>query len=326
MIIVRSPLRITLGGGGTDISSYYKQFEGFLISAAINKYIYATISRPFIPGILLKYSKIESVEKVENIAHPIVKEALKEFDLKSPQIEISTLADIPSGTGLGSSGSFTTALLKALATYYQKSYSVHDLAELACKIEIENLKQPIGKQDQFIASYGGIRTFVFKKNEEVTTELLPISLETLYDLEDNFVLFFTGYTRSASEILLDQTQKSLKSDKEMTENLHYTKELGLKSKDALVSGDTVRFANLLNEHWKYKKNRSKNISNLEIDFYYEQAIKNGAIGGKLVGAGGGGFLLFYCEDKVRVRKSLKEFNLEEIRFKFDFEGTKVLLS
>jgi D-glycero-alpha-D-manno-heptose-7-phosphate kinase len=326
MIIVRSPLRITLGGGGTDISSYYKQFEGFLISAAINKYIYATISRPFIPGILLKYSRIESVEKVENIAHPIIKEALKEFDLKSPQLEISTLADIPSGTGLGSSGSFTTALLKALATYYKKSYSVHDLAELACKIEIENLKQPIGKQDQFIASYGGIRTFVFKKNEEVTTELLPISLETLYDLEDNFVLFFTGYTRSASEILLDQTQKSLKSDKEMTENLHYTKELGLKSKDALVSGDTVRFANLLNEHWKYKKNRSKNISNSKIDFYYEQAIKNGAIGGKLVGAGGGGFLLFYCEDKVRVRKSLKEFNLEEIRFKFDFEGTKVLLS
>jgi D-glycero-alpha-D-manno-heptose-7-phosphate kinase len=326
MIIVRSPLRITLGGGGTDISSYYKQFEGFLISAAINKYIYATISRPFIPGILLKYSRIESVEKVENIAHPIIKEALKEFDLKSPQLEISTLADIPSGTGLGSSGSFTTALLKALATYYKKSYSVHDLAELACKIEIENLKQPIGKQDQFIASYGGIRTFVFKKNEEVTTELLPISLETLYDLEDNFVLFFTGYTRSASEILFDQTQKSLKSDKEMTENLHYTKELGLKSKDALVSGDTVRFANLLNEHWKYKKNRSKNISNSKIDFYYEQAIKNGAIGGKLVGAGGGGFLLFYCEDKVRVRKSLKEFNLEEIRFKFDFEGTKVLLS
>lgn len=326
MIIARSPLRISLGGGGTDLPSYYKEHGGFLLAAAIDKYVYATVMRPFTPGIYLKYSNLEHVDLVKDIQHPIIREALTELNLKTPQIEITTLADIPSGTGLGSSGSFTTALLKALFAHYRKNIHCKELAELACKIELEKLSQPIGKQDQYIAAFGGIATFTFNSDGTVVAEPLAISTETLHALEDNLLLFFTGISRSASSILSDQDKKSKENNSLMKENLHFTKDLGYRSRDALLAGDLSLFGELMHEHWEHKKTRSQGMSSNFIDEAYEIARQNGAIGGKLVGAGGGGFLMFYAHDKDKLRRTMSNLNLPEARFKFDFEGTKVILS
>jgi D-glycero-alpha-D-manno-heptose-7-phosphate kinase len=326
VIITRSPLRVTLGGGGTDLPSYYKDHGGFLIAAAINKYVYATVMRPFTPGIYLKYSRIENVDSITQVSHPIIREVLKEFKLKTPQIEVTTLADIPSGTGLGSSGSFTTALIKALFTHYKKSIHPKELAELACKIELINLNEPIGKQDQYISAFGGITVISFNKDETVLVEPLSLSIETQHDLEDNLLLFYTGFSRSASSILADQDSRSKKNEIEILENLHFTKSIGYKIKDALVLGDTYEFGQLMNEHWEHKKLRSHGMSNERIDEVYRTALKNGAIGGKLVGAGGGGFLMFYVHDKGKLRETMRKLNLEEVRFGFDYEGTKVVMS
>lgn len=326
MIIVRSPLRISLGGGGTDLPSYYKEHEGFLIAAAINKYVYVSVSRPFYEGIILKYSKIENISDVANIEHPLIREVLATLNLKTPQIEISSFADIPSGTGLGSSGSFTTALIKALFTHYRKQIHPEELAALACQIEIEKLKEPIGKQDQYIAAYGGISQFNFNKNGTVTSKPLELQLQTVHDLEDNLILFYTGITRSSSLILKDQQDKTLLNDTKMIDNLHFTKELGVRSKNALLSGDTHLFGELLHEHWEHKRSRTYGMTNNLIDEVYMKALHAGAVGGKLVGAGGGGFLLFYANDKEKLRAKMQEFDLEEVRFQFDFEGTKVVLS
>jgi len=326
MIIARSPLRITLGGGGTDLPSYYRGHEGFLIAAAIDKYVYVTVMRPFTEGIYLKYSALERVSQVEQVRHPVIREALALQQLKTPQIEITTLADIPAGTGLGSSGSFTTALLKALYAHRRKLIHPQELAELACHIEIERLGEPVGKQDQYIAAYAGLTCFTFHKDDRVTAEPLRISMQTMFDLEDNLLLFFTGFSRSASAILSDQHLRSQAHDEEMLRNLHYVKELGLRSRAALESGNATRFGELMHEHWEHKKRRSNRMSNDQIDTWYELARRNGAIGGKLVGAGGGGFLMFYASDRNRLRSAMAQAGLEEVRFRFDFEGTKVVLS
>lgn len=326
MIIARSPLRISLGGGGTDIPSYYQEHEGFLLAAAIDRYVYVTVMRPFTEGIYLKYSEIEHVAQVANIKHPIIREVLAELELKTPQVEITTLADIPSGTGLGSSGSFTTALIKALYAHYRKNIHPEQLAELACKIEIEKLGEPIGKQDQYIAAYGGITEFNFHKDGSVSSAPLNLSVQTVHDLEDNLLLFFTGISRSAGSILKDQVDKSQAKDSQMVENLHFTKDLGLRSKAALVQGDTKKFGQLMHEHWEHKKARSSGMTSDFIDNAYTQAMRAGAAGGKLVGAGGGGFLMFYAEDKEMLREKMSKLGLEEVRFQFDFEGTKVILS
>ena len=326
MIIVRSPLRISLGGGGTDLPSYYKEHEGFLIAAAIDKYVYVTINRPFLEGIYLKYSSIENVKKVSEIEHPIIREALTLQNLNTPQIEITSLADIPAGTGLGSSGSFTTGLLKALYAYRKRHIHQEELAELACHIEIDRLEEPIGKQDQYIAAVGGITSFAFHKDDKVISAPVNLTIDTLFDLEDNLLLFFTGFARSASNILKDQKIRSEKNDEDMINNLHYVKDLGYRSKAALENSDTNLFGELMHEHWENKKRRSGGMSNPDIDNWYNLAMKNGAIGGKLVGAGGGGFLMFMAKDKARLRKTMKESGLEEVRFKFDFEGTKVIHS
>ncbi len=325
MIIARSPLRITLGGGGTDLPSYYRQYDGFLIAAAIDKYVYVTVMRPFIPGVFLKYSQLEKAEQVDEIQHPILREAIRMLDFKTPQIEITTLADIPSGTGLGSSGSFTTALLKALYAHRRRMILPDELARLACEIELEKLKEPIGKQDQYIAAYGGITCFEFNKDDTVNAYPLPISIDTLFDLEDNLLLFFTGFARSASAILKDQDKRSKEMDEEMLNNLHYVKDLGMRSKEALVNGHTSEFGNLMHEHWEHKRKRSKGMSNPQIDEWYELGMKNGALGGKLVGAGGGGFLMFYAEDRNKLRHAMSKAGLEEVRFRFDFEGSKVMI-
>jgi D-glycero-alpha-D-manno-heptose-7-phosphate kinase len=324
MIIVRSPLRITLGGGGTDLPSYYRDHEGFLIAAAIDKFVYVTVIKPFAPGIYLKYSKIEHVETIDEVQHPIVRESLKQFSFAPVQIEITTLADIPAGTGLGSSGSFTTALLRALHAHAKGIIHPRELAEQACHIEIDRLGEPIGKQDQFIAAFGGITCFTFKCDGNVEALPLAIDEETRYALEDNVLLFFTGFSRSASQILKDQDQRTARQDPAMIDNLHYVKNLGIRSKATLERGDLGGFGRLLHEHWENKRKRSGGMSNPQIDAWYNLAMANGAIGGKLIGAGGGGFLMFCAEDKTRLRHAMRQAGLAELRYHFDFEGTKIV--
>jgi D-glycero-alpha-D-manno-heptose-7-phosphate kinase len=324
LIITRSPLRISLGGGGTDLPSYYRQHEGFLIAATIDKYVYITLHQTFEKELIIKYSKLERVSSLEEVHHPIIREAFRMVGLPGPFLEISSMADIPAGTGLGSSGSFTTGLLKALHTYKKNLIHPEELAEQACRIEIDILGEPIGKQDQYIAAYGGLTCFRFLRNDKVEAWPLAVDTETLYNLEDNLLLFFTGYSRSASTILKEQDQKSQEHDRRMEENLHFVKDLGLQSKEALEAGNLHRFAELMNVHWEYKKQRSGAMSNDQIDAWYRLALANGALGGKLIGAGGGGFLMFYAEDKPRLRHAMAQTRLREVRFRFDFEGTKVL--
>jgi len=326
MIIARSPLRISLGGGGTDLPSYYEQHTGFLIAAAINKYVYITLHETFASDLIVKYSKLERVASAKQLEHPIIREAFASMGLEGHSLELTSMADIPAGTGLGSSGSFTTALLKALHAYKKNLVHPAELAEQACDIELNRLHEPIGKQDQYIAAYGGITCFRFLPGGKVEAWPLKISEETLYNLEDNLLLFFTGYSRSASGILQEQDTRSKAADPAMMENLHFVKELGLQSQRALESGALNEFARLMDVHWQRKKQRSGNMSNSKINEWYDLALANGALGGKLIGAGGGGFLMFYAEDKARLRHALRQAGLKEVRFKFDFEGTKLVNS
>ena len=325
MIITRSPLRISLGGGGTDLPSYYQEHTGFLIAAAIDKYVYITMHQTFVPELIIKYSKLERVASVDEIEHPIIREAMRLTGVPATALELSSMADIPAGTGLGSSGSFTTALLQALHAHQKNLVHPAELAEQACEIELEKLKEPIGKQDQYIAAYGGITCFEFRPDGSVNAWPLKVSEETLYNLEDNLLLFFTGYSRSASKILKEQDDKSKGGDKGMVDNLHFVKDLGYQSQAALEGGNLEEFARLMDVHWQRKKERSGGMSNPKINEWYDRAMANGALGGKLIGAGGGGFLMFYAQDKGRLRHAMREAGMKEVRFRFDFEGTKVVV-
>jgi len=320
MIITRSPLRITLGGGGTDLPSYYQQFEGELISAAINQYVFVSVMRPYTKKILLKYSNYEIKQTIDEIEHPIIRESLKLMCSNTDQIEISSFADVPAGTGLGSSSSFTTALLKALSHLQHQEMHTDELAKLAWDIELEKLNQPIGKQDQLIAAHGGIRHFVFHKNGEISNQALALKTSTLADLEQGLTLFFTGFTRAAPDILNEQNQLSKVFNPEMMNNLHQIKALGQMSKSALEEGNLIRFGELMHEHWQLKKQRTAKISNPNIDNYYHIARKHGAIGGKLIGAGGGGFLMFLSEQPHKLRHAMQQQGLQELKFSFDFKG------
>jgi D-glycero-alpha-D-manno-heptose-7-phosphate kinase len=324
MIITRSPLRISLGGGGTDLPSYYREHGGFLIAAAIDKYVYINVHRRFVEGFLLKYAHLEEAATIEEIKHPIIREALKLAGVQERNLEITSMADIPAGTGLGSSGSFTTALLKAFHALRKNLVHPSELAEQACEIELEKLGEPIGKQDQYIAAYGGITCFEFLSDGGVKAWPLKISEETVFNLEDNLLLFFTGYSRSASTILKEQDDKSKQADKAMVDNLHFVKQLGQQSQAALEADDLREFARLMDVHWQRKKERSRSMSNQDINAWYDHAMANGALGGKVIGAGGGGFLMFYADDKARLRHAMREKGLTEVRFRFDFEGTKIL--
>ncbi len=295
-----------------------------MLSAAINRYVYITINEAFRPRIILKYSKLEDVERWEDIQHPIIREALRLTGVTGPYLEIVSLSDIPAGTGLGSSGSFTTALLRALHTMNRNFVPPRELAEQACHIEIDLLREPIGKQDQYIAAFGGITCFEFLPDDRVIAEPLKIASETLANLEDNLLLFFTGASRSAGEVLRDQDTRTRDNASEMLDNLHHTKHLGHESRDALLAGDLRKFAELMHVHWEHKKKRSPGISSGLIDEMYELARANGALGGKLIGAGGGGFLMLYTEDKTRLRAAMRSAGLREVRLQFDFSGTSVL--
>jgi D-glycero-alpha-D-manno-heptose-7-phosphate kinase len=324
MIITRSPLRISLGGGGTDLESYYREHAGFVIAAAIDRYVFITLHDTFEQQFIIKYSKTELVKSVEEIRHPIVREALKLVPVSVPHLEVVSMSDIPAGTGLGSSSSFTVALLCALYAHRKDVVSREQLAEAACRIEIETLGEPIGKQDQYIASFGGITSFLFNPDGRVAAHPLQLSSETLYNLEDNLLLFFTGFTRSASAILAEQESRSRQRDCSMIDHLHQVKRLGYETKAALEGGDLRRFAAIMHEHWELKKHRSRSITNAQIDEYYALGRANGALGGKLIGAGGGGFLMFYTEDKARLRHVLREAGLREVRLRFDFDGASLV--
>jgi len=326
MIISRSPLRISLGGGGTDLPSYYEQHTGFLIAAAIDKYVYITLHDTFVTDLIVKYSKLERVPDASRLEHPIIREAMALLGISGRAMELTSMADIPAGTGLGSSGSFTTALLKALHAWKKNLVHPAELAEQACDIELNRLREPIGKQDQYIAAYGGITCFKFLPGGKVEAWPLKISEETLYNLEDNLLLFFTGYSRSASAILKEQDTKSKAADASMIENLHFVKDLGFQSQRALETGNLHEFARLMDVHWQRKKERSGGMSNAQINEWYDLAMTNGALGGKLIGAGGGGFLMFYADDKAKLRHAMRGAGLKEVRFRFDFEGTKLLNS
>jgi len=323
MIVTRTPLRISIGGGGTDLPSYYRRAGGTCISAAIDKYVYLAVNGTFTKDYLLKYSELERVESIADIDHDLIREVLGHLDIR-PGIEIVSVADIPSGTGLGSSGSFTVGLILALHAYLHRQLSPQQLADLACHIEIEKLGDPVGKQDQYIASYGGLTRFEFHADDTVEATTLPVDPSTLEDLEDHLLLFFTGYSRRATNILADQKERSEKDDGEMIANLDFVQELGGRIGDALQAGRTHEFADLMHEHWEHKRKRTAGISSGEIDQWYDLARNNGARGGKLVGAGAGGFLMFYAEDPARVRRAMTEAGLAEVRFGFDYDGAVVL--
>ena len=315
---------MSLGGGGTDLPSYYRERGGLVVAAAIDKYVYITLHRTFMDELIVKYSKMERISSADEVRHPIVREALKLVDPSFSHLEIASMADIPAGTGLGSSGSFTTALLKALHTHRKHLIHPEELAEQACHIEIDRLGEPIGKQDQYIAAYGGIVGFTFRPDGKIEARPVRITADTLHALEDHLLLFFTGYSRSASDILREQDVKSRHHDKDMTANLDFIKELGRESLKALEAGELRQFGELMNVHWEHKKRRSSGMTNRRIDEWYELARRSGALGGKLIGAGGGGFLMFYGEDRSSLREVMRDAGLHEVRFRFDFEGTTVV--
>ncbi len=321
MIISKSPLRISLGGGGTDLPSYYKINGGRLIAAAIDKHVYITIAETFNKKYILKYSKLETTNNINKIKHPIFKEALKLFNIKKP-MNIASHADIPAGTGLGSSGSFTVALLGALSEYKKEKINKKKIADKASYIEINKLKEPVGKQDQYMASFGGLNELIFLKSGKVIVKKLKI--KNLRKFKKNLAIFFTGYTRNASQILSSQNKKTNSMDSEMIKNLDEVKEIGINSKTALQNGNFEEYGEILNYHWNLKKKRSHNMSNKKINYLYDYALGNGAIGGKLIGAGGGGFFMFYSKDANYLKKKIEAKGLLNLNFKFDHEGIQII--
>ncbi len=327
MILSRAPTRITLGGGGTDLKSYYSKHGGFLIAGAIDKYCHILANRRFYDSIRLSYSQMEIRDRVTDIEHRIFRAAL-EFTGIEKGIELHSTADVPANYGLGTSSSFTVALLNALHAYNKDFVTQRQLAEEACHIEIDILGEPIGKQDQYIAAFGGLTCLTFDHNGDVLVEPLRISLEALDQLEGNVLLFFTGKERSASAILSEQDAKCKQGDQEMTQNLHQIKEIGLETRRHLERGQVNMLGELLHVHWETKKKRSANMCDPFVDECYEVARKNGAIGGKLIGAGGGGFFMFYCENsnKPKLIETMQRMGLRWERFNFDFDGAKILVN
>jgi D-glycero-alpha-D-manno-heptose-7-phosphate kinase len=319
VVFTRAPLRLSLGGGGTDLPSYYRNHGGFLVAAALDKYMYMLTHTVFQRRYRLKYSQFEEVDDPAEIAHPILREALRLHWNGNP-LEIASVADIPAGTGLGSSGAFAVCLLKALALAGRQATTPAGIAEAASHIEIEILGEPVGKQDTYVAAHGGVCAYTFHENDTVTVEPLSLSEETIRLMEDGFLLFYTGETRRAVEILADQDRRSREADETMLENLHRTKEIGLQSRELLEYGDLKRYAKLMDEHWLNKQRRSEGMTTARADKLYELALDHGALGGKLVGAGGGGFLLVYSESPPETRAALANAGADEVRFGFDFQG------
>jgi D-glycero-alpha-D-manno-heptose-7-phosphate kinase len=327
MVITRTPLRISIGGGGTDLPSFYKKYGSFFISAAINYYVYLAAKRSSTSIIRLVYSKIEEVDEVNKINHPIIKACFKYLNINTKLgLEIVSIGDLPTSTGMGSSGSFTVGLINTLRHLERKSVSARVLAQEACRINIEILREPSGKQDEYIAAHGGINCFEVNSQGEVRVYPMDITRKTANELQNNLLLFYTKIKKSSNESLIRQREAVDNNDRKVIANLQKIQEIAYKIKQSLESGNVTRFGKLLDEHWRVKRKRSA-VSNTQIDKWYDLAIKNGALGGKLMGAGGGGFFLFYCEDKKKkLINTFKKEGLEEVRFNFDLEGSKLLVN
>jgi len=325
MIITRTPLRISLGGGGTDLPTYYRESDrgGFLIAAAITKYVYIAVHRNFDDDVLLKYSAVERVDSAKNAAHPLLRECLNATGIDSG-IEITSMADIPTSTGLGSSGSFTVGVLRALHLYNHEHVSNLDLAREACEIEIERLGEPVGKQDQYIAAVGGVSAFTFNRDESVEVQALDLTMSTRHDLDENLLLFYTGVRRSASEVLAEQQAPATRTS--LSQNLDQVRDIGYTTRDLLEAGDLDGFGEILTHQWDLKYQRSPGAVHDQVDEWIKAGIAAGASGGKLVGAGGGGFLLFYAADKAGLRAAMKERDLDEVRFDIDYDGSTTALA
>ena len=319
VIFSRAPLRVSLGGGGTDLASYYAEHGGFLVAGAIDKYVYMLVHTVFQRTYRMKYQRSEDVDHPSQIRHPILRESLLRHWRGDP-LEIASVADVPASTGLGSSGAFTVCLLKALAQARSKSIAPGPLAEAACEIEIDILKEPVGKQDQYVAAHGGICAYTFNGDETVQVEPLELKEETLRRLRSNLLLFYTGEARSGSELLRDQDTRSRHRDDSMLENLHATKRMGYRSRELLLAGDLEAYAELMHEHWQKKRTRSPGMTSERIDTLYTLARRSGAIGGKLVGAGGGGFLLVYASNPSNTRQAMAAAGAPELVFDFEFGG------
>jgi D-glycero-alpha-D-manno-heptose-7-phosphate kinase len=328
MILSRAPLRIPLGGGGTDLPSYYSHHGGFILSVAINKYVYIYVNRPAADSLLrVKYSRYEQVEKVADIQHDLVRPALQMLSIDG-NMEIVSMADVPDGTGLGSSGSYLVALLSALYEFKREKVPTQALAEAACHIEMNLANHPAGKHDHYLAAFGGITTLEIQQDGRVHVSPLNVSLSTVEDLRAGTLLFYTGIRRSSKEILGAQRRDTENGNQAVVDSLHRTKELGYRIKDSLEEGNLSCYGRLLDEHWQNKKRRSSQISDPQIDGWYDLARERGALGGKIMGAGGGGFLMLFVppERKAAVRQALTSEGLREMPSEFDFEGAKVLVN
>ncbi|WP_440634196.1 GHMP family kinase ATP-binding protein [Candidatus Pelagibacter sp. HIMB1746] len=323
MFLSRSPLRISLAGGGTDLPSYYNLKGGLVISAAINKYIYVTVNKTWKKNFLLKYSEIEKKKTIGLIKHNAIRETLNFFKIPD-YLEISSISDVPAGTGLGSSGTFLVGLINVVNSFYNKNLSRYELAENACKIEMDILKEPSGKQDPFISSYGGLKIIKISKNGKTKIEELKISQDFSEELDDSFLTYFTGYTRQSKKILGEQEKKTKKKNKELIQSLDFVKDIAKETISIFKRGSVQDYANLMNEHWNYKMKRSKNMSSNSINSLIEYGLKNGALGAKLIGAGGGGFVLFITKDKLRLRSKMKNLKLQELKYNFDYDGSVIL--
>jgi D-glycero-alpha-D-manno-heptose-7-phosphate kinase len=322
MIITRTPFRISFCGGGSDLKEYYLKYGGAVLSAGINKYVFLSL-HPFFYGnkYFLKYSKSELVDNIDQIQHRIIRQIFKDYGING--VDFNSSADIPSGTGLGSSSAFTVGLINLCNAYVGKYMNKEEVARYACEIEIEKLGEPIGKQDQFICAIGGLNYISFHRDDSVTVEKIYLDPDRCTYLEKNMLMFYTGVTRSASQILQEQKHNT-SLDKAKVENLHKMVKLAGELKLELLSGNIDVMGEILHTGWMYKKELASGISNEQINYYYDLAIKNGATGGKLLGAGGGGFLLFYVKEynQEKVRKALK--GLKEQEFRFDYTGTNII--
>jgi|SRR5579871_4006361 len=328
MILARAPFRISLGGGGTDLPSYYSKFGGFILSAAINKYLYIYVNRPAADEyIRLKYSRYEQVTTPDDLQHDLVRPALKELGL-SGSLEIASMADVPAGTGMGSSGTYLVGLLAALHELRREKVPTQALAEQACHIEMNLAGHAVGKHDHYLAAFGGITCLDICPDGRVHVSPLNLSISTAEEIRNSVLLYYTGITRSADDILKAQKQDTESGSKEVVDSLHRTKELGYRIRETLERGDLDAFGLMLDEHWQNKKRRSSRISDPQIDAWYETAKTNGALGGKVIGAGGGGFLMLYCANgrKAKVRQALSAAGLKEMPYDFDYEGAKVLVN
>ncbi len=325
MIVSRAPVRFSLGGGGTDLPSYSREHGGFVVAAAVDKFVNVCVARRFQDNIRLAYTESEIVDNVDQIRHRIFKAALKMTGIERG-LELHSLADVPANTGLGSSSSFTVALLNGLHAFKREFVPAEQLAREACRLEIDILEEPIGKQDQYIAAYGGVSAMTFHTDGSVDIERLPLRDEVIDDLEANLIIYYSGVERAASSVLKEQAKTITENKDAAVQRMHRIKELGHETKRILLAGETDTYGEMLHEHWTNKRKLASNMAGGVIDAHYEAARNAGAIGGKLMGAGGGGFFMFYVRaaDRRRVHDALAARGLRPMRFRFDFDGARIM--